>query len=373
MDSPVPVLLLGLSPGPGGTELQMVGIAEHLDRSRFDPHVCVFRAGWTTPEELGSFNFHVLHLPVRSFRSASALGFARDLYRYIRRHGIALTHSWDSPTNLFSIPIARAARVRAVLTSQRCHRSLTRPPYGRILRLTDRLADGIVVNSRFLVDHLLHDEKTPAAKIHRCINGVDIDTYTAAAGQKRPPILQSAGLVVGVVCLLRPVKNLPLLLRAFAKVRGLRPRLKLLMVGDGPVRDSLIALRQELGLDDSECIFEPVTRDVPFWLRAIDIFVLPSFSEGLSNSLIQAMVMGRCVMASAIEGNLELIEHGRTGLLFRSDDVDSLAAELKLVIEDDGLRLRLGENASVFSRREFSWENAARNMEHIYSQALREH
>jgi glycosyltransferase involved in cell wall biosynthesis len=351
----------------------MAGIAKHLDRSRFDPHVCVFRAGWNTPEELASFNVPVFHLPVRSFRSVSALRFAGDLYRYLRRHRIALTHSWDSPTNIFSLPIARAARVRAALTSQRCHRSLTRPPYLSILRVTDHLADGIVVNSRFLADHLVNDEKAPAAKVHRCINGVDIEKYTAAPGQSRPPILQSAGMVVGVVCLLRPAKNLQLLLRAFAKVRNLRPDLKLLIVGDGPERDPLMALRRELGLDESQCIFEPVTKDVPYWLRAIDIFVLPSLSESLSNSLIEAMAMGRCALATSIEGNLELIEHGRTGLLFRSDDVDSLAAELKLAIEDDALRMRLGENASTFARRLFSWENAARNMERIYLQALCKH
>lgn len=371
MDKPVPVLLLGLSLGPGGTELQMLGMAKHLDRSRFEPHVCVFRPGWATPEELRSLDLPLLHLPVHSFRSASALGFARDLYQYIRRHRIALTHSWDCSTNVFCLPVARAARVQAALTSQRGHRSLSRPPYRTILRITDRLSDGVVVNSRFLVDHLVRDEKVPAAKVHRCINGVDVSNFTAKTLSTRPPVLQNAGLVVGAICLLRPAKNLQLLLRAFAKVHHVQPGLTLLIVGDGPERQALLALRRELGLSESQCIFEPATRDVPYWLAAIDVFVLPSLTEGFSNSLIEAMVMGRCVMATSIEGNLELIDHGRTGLLFRSDDVDALAAELKDAIENEALRKRLGENACALSQRQFSWRNAACRMEDIYLQALR--
>jgi len=369
MGQPIPILLLARALGPGGTELQMLGTAKNLDRSRFEPHVCIFQAGWITPDEISALNFPVLHLPVHSFKSWSAIGYARELLRYIRRHRIALTHSWDYPANVFSVPVAKAARVEVVLTSQRGDRAFVPEPSRTILRITDRLVDGIVVDSQFLVSHMEHDEKVPLFRIHRCLNGVDLDRFSPAPGP-RPPILANAELVVGVVCLLRPEKNIQLLIRAFAKVQDLRPGLKLVVVGSGPELASLLQLRADLHLQESCCLFEPATKDVPYWLRAIDIFVLPSRSEAFSNSLIEAMCSGCCVMAASIDGNLELISHRRTGLLFRSDDVDALAAELKTAIEDESLRKCLGENASRFSRERFSWESSARNMAEIYTKLL---
>lgn len=89
--SPVPVLLLARALGPGGTGLQLVGMAKHLDRSRFEPHVCTFWTDWYDAGEIGSLGLPILHLPVRSFKSWSTIGYARQLFHYIRKHRIAYT------------------------------------------------------------------------------------------------------------------------------------------------------------------------------------------------------------------------------------------------------------------------------------------
>jgi glycosyltransferase involved in cell wall biosynthesis len=120
-------------------------------------------------------------------------------------------------------------------------------------------------------------------------------------------------------------------------------------------------------------VFQPVTKDVPYWLRAIDIFVFPSRSEASANSLIEAMACGRCVLASATGGNTELIGHRRTGLLFTNNDLDSLVAQVETAIHDQQLRSTLADNAARFARTEFSWETFARNMAEIYSRLLLEH
>jgi glycosyltransferase involved in cell wall biosynthesis len=270
---------------------------------------------------------------------------------------------------VFSFPVAKAAGIGVVLISQRSDRSLVPQPYRTALRMMDHLVDGIVVDSQSLVNHMVHDEKAPSSRVHRCINGVDLDRFYPARGL-RPPVLESAELVVGVVCLLRPEKNVQLLIRAFARVQNLRPCLKLVIVGSGPELASLLQLRTDLALHESRCLFEPATKNVPYWLRGIDIFVLPSRSEAFANSLLEAMATGCCVMAASIDGNLELIEHRRTGLLFKSDDVESLATELKAAIEQEPLRKSLGANARHFVRERFSWENSARNMGQIYDALL---
>ena len=147
----------------------------------------------------------------------------------------------------------------------------------------------------------------------------------------------------------------------------------MIVVGSGPELTSLLQLRDDLRVDESRCLFERATKNVPYWLGAIDVFVLPSRSEACANSLIEAMACGCCVVASAIGGNLELIEHRQTGLLFRSDDVDSLVAELETAIHDEQLRRRLGKNAACSTRERFSWETAARNMGEIYASLLQSH
>lgn len=118
---------------------------------------------------------------------------------------------------------------------------------------------------------------------------------------------------------------------------------------------------------ESSCRFEPASAQVAEWLRAIDIFVLPSRSEALSNSLMEAMACGCAPVASRVGGNPELIAHGETGLLFEPGDAEELARHLELLAGNRDLRVRLGAAAAVRIRREFSVEQAARRMEQIYA------
>jgi glycosyltransferase involved in cell wall biosynthesis len=176
-------------------------------------------------------------------------------------------------------------------------------------------------------------------------------------------------LVIGVVCVLRPEKGLPTLVEAFAAVRNLAPHLRLAIVGSGPVLPQLQSLARDLGVLDA-CVFEPTTSRVEDWLRNIDIFVLPSLSEALSNSLMEAMACGCCPIASRVGGNPELIEDGVRGLLFPPGDAAGLAAALREVILNPDLRRRMADAAHDFVHANFSRETAARRMEQIYSGLL---
>jgi glycosyltransferase involved in cell wall biosynthesis len=102
----------------------------------------------------------------------------------------------------------------------------------------------------------------------------------------------------------------------------------------------------------------------------MDIFVLPSLSEALSNSLMEAMASGRCVVASRVGGNPELVTHGETGMLFEAGDAGGLAATLRVLIGDASLRRTLGERAAETMRTRFSLEAAAARMEQIYTSLL---
>jgi glycosyltransferase involved in cell wall biosynthesis len=189
---------------------------------------------------------------------------------------------------------------------------------------------------------------------------------------QRVPVLRGASLVIGIVCALRPEKGLFTLLRAFERVRDFQPGLRLAIVGSGPMRAALEQRTAELGIT-GQCVFEPTTGHVTDWLRSIDIFVLPSTSEALSNSLMEAMACECAPVASRVGGNPELIHDGQTGLLFDPDNPEQLAQCLRLLIENEDLRKKIAARAARSIHEKFSLRAAADRMAEIYLGHLEAH
>jgi glycosyltransferase involved in cell wall biosynthesis len=310
----------------------------------------------------------VARFPVHSYKSYSALRGAFQIRDYMRRHGIRLAHTFDYPLNVYGIPVARAFTRAIVVSSQRAHRDLTPGLYRPLLRFTDHVADAVVVNCEFLKRHLIADEKVPASLIRVCYNGIDFDTFHAQGGPPPEP-LRGASLVIGVTCGLRPEKDLPTLLTAFAQVRRNRAGLKLAIVGSGPLLASLEEQAHALAIAE-HCVFQPATNRIPKWLGAMDIFVLPSRSEALSNSLMEAMACGCCAVASNVGGNPELVSPERTGLLFEAGNAASLALTLDRLIENATLRKDLARGGQEFILKYFSLSAAAARMGDIYQELI---
>jgi glycosyltransferase involved in cell wall biosynthesis len=368
MPDPKPILLLVRELNLGGTERQLTELARALDRSRYTPHAGCFHPEGFRGDELRRAGVPVLHLKVSSFRSFSAISGARCLGAYLKAHRIVLTHTFDVPLTQFGVPVARWFGCPVVLSSQRADRTLVASARRRWLRVTDRFADGIVVNAEAIERRLCEEEGVPRERIRLCYNGLDLERFSPE-NRRRMNAVAGASLVVGTLCALRPEKNLPLLMRAFARVRRLRPSIKLVVVGDGPLLPELRNLVRDLSIGD-DCIFEPAVRDAAQWLRSIDIFVQPSLSEALSNSLMEAMACGCCPVATRVGGNPELVNPGATGLLVESDDELQLAEALAELIGSDPSRTRMAECASNFVRQNFSVGRMTARMMEIYDEFL---
>ncbi|MBZ5609614.1 MAG: glycosyltransferase family 4 protein [Acidobacteriia bacterium] len=362
------VLLMARELDLGGSERQLTVIAKALDRSRFEALVGCFRPAGLRGQELSAAGVGIAHFPVYSFASPAAASGAWKLARFIRSRGIDLVHTFDYPLTAFAIPVGHFFTRAIVVSSQRAHRGLIPSGYRTLVRATDRLADAIVVNCEFLRRHLEQDEGVASSRIRLCYNGIDLDEFQSG-DSSRPAELPADALVIGVVCALRPEKDLPSLLKAFACVRRARAGLKLAIVGGGPLLAALKSQARELAIVD-ECVFAPATDRVADWLRAIDIFVLPSRSEALSNSLMEAMACGCCAAASNVGGNPELVRNGETGLLFEAGDVADLSARLELLIGNDSLRRRLATAGVQWIRERFSVRSAAQRMGEIYGELL---
>lgn len=354
--------------GPGGTERQLTEIARALDPARFEVHVGCFHEG-VRADELRKASVRILRLPVRSFMKPSALRGAWQLGRYLRRHRIRIVHTFDYPLNCFGVPVARAFRVPAVLSSQRAHRQLTPGTYLKILRFTDRIVDGIVVNSESVRREMIAAEHVPSQRLHLCYNGIDTCVFNPRERQ-RVHSLEGAPLVIGVACVLRPEKDLPTLLRAFSQVAAEHPAVRLAVIGSGPELPKLQQLATELQISE-RCLFQPAVADVAPWLRSIDIFVLPSLSEALSNSLMEAMACGCACVASNTGGNPELVTAGETGLLFEPGNAADLTEKLLALATNPMLRNDLAALAARRIQQSFSLQASAARMAEIYNQFVR--
>lgn len=183
---------------------------------------------------------------------------------------------------------------------------------------------------RYLVDRV----GIPAAKVDEICNGVDTERFVPAATREPIagcPFLDPALWLIGTVGRMQTVKDQANLARAFVRAieidPPLRERLRLVMIGDGPLREDCQMVLQSAGLTALAWL-PGERRDVPAILRGLDCFVLPSLAEGISNTILEAMATGLPVIATAVGGNPELIDAGRTGELVPAADHETLAAKL---------------------------------------------
>ena len=213
-------------------------------------------------------------------------------------------------------------------------------------------------------------------RVRRICNGVDSDRFRPAAVREPidgSPFNDPRLWLVGTVGRMQAVKNQVDLARAFAQALAaapaLRERLRLVMVGDGPLRAEAAAFLAQAGL--AELAWLPgERRDVREVMRGLDCFVLPSLAEGISNTILEALSSGLPVIATAVGGNPDLIESGRTGLLVPAGDTAALARVLGALAADPARARALGLAARQQVEREFSLAAMVSAYESMYELLL---
>lgn len=350
----------------GGTERQLTETAIALDRRRFEPYVACFDARGVRADDLRGAGVPVVEFPVRSFAAPGTAALAWRFVRWLRASRVALLHPFDYPTVLFGVPLGRLARVPIVLSSQRGDRALFARSAHQALRVTDRLVDGIVVNSDYIRGLLATRDRVPDRLMHTCHNGLDPAVFNPSGPRLRPDTARD-GCVVGIIAALRPEKSIGTLLEAFAQLRESRHHL--VIVGEGPCRPDLEAQARMLRLT-TRCTFVPGTSEVAAWYRGIDVFVLPTRNESFSNSLMEAMACGCCVIATNVGGNPELVRDGENGLLFEAGNAAELTARLERALGSDELRRSLGAEARRTIEGAYTNDIAARRIGELYQQQI---
>jgi sugar transferase (PEP-CTERM/EpsH1 system associated) len=262
----------------------------------------------------------------------NALRMAR-LFRKLRPD-IVHTRNW---TCIDAIIGARLAGVPVVIHGE--HGRDAADPEGRnprrkqIRRILAPFVTEFVTVSRDLARWLVEEVRVPARKVRTIYNGVDTERYARGdrAAARHALGIPGDWAVAGTVGRLDPVKDQAGLIRAFAQTRT--EKSALVIAGDGPSRQQLEAVVKELAVGHRVRLLGERS-DVPTLLRALDVFVLPSLGEGISNAILEAMATGLPVIATRVGGNGELVSDGMTGRLVEPRCPEALAEALTAYFEN---------------------------------------
>jgi glycosyltransferase involved in cell wall biosynthesis len=341
---------------PGGTERQMTELIRRLDRGRFDVRVaCFHREGAWLPrvEEAAP----VTAFPIRGFARPATVTQAAAFVRWCRRHRIQIVQSCDLYANVFALPAAALAGVPLRVGSRR---ELNPDKTGgqiALQRQAYRCAHAVVANSS-AGKAQLEREGVPADRIHVIPNGVTVERFTPVPGVR--PVR-----TILTVANLRKEKAHDVLLHAAARLAPSHPDLSFVVAGDGPRAAELHALADRLQLA-GRVRFLGHVEDVPSLLGRANAFVLPSISEAFPNAAIEAMAAGLPVVASAVGGVLDLIDHGRTGVLVPPSDAAALAGAIASLVADPARAARIGAAARDEVAQRYSFDRMVRAFEDLY-------
>ena len=357
---PVVVFLTGFH--PGGTERQMTELIRRLDPERFTVHVACFHRDGAWLPRVEARAASIVEFPIEGLGRPRTIAQLVRFARWCRRERIAVVQTCDLYANIFGLPGAALAGVPVRVGSRRELNPDKTPAQVRVQQYAYRCATKVVANSS-AARSVLEREGLASGSIAVIPNGVDATLVRPSPGSPRP--LRT----VITVANLRPEKSHETLVAAAALLVKDYPDLRFEIVGAGPRREELDALVRARDLQH-RVSFLGHREDVPALLARADAFVLPSRSEALPNSAIEAMAAGLPVVASAVGGLLDLVEDGRTGILVPPGNADALAAALRRLAADPLLAARLGAAAADAVRQRYSFDRMVAAFEDLYTAGL---
>ena len=357
-----------------GAQIHLAQLIAGLDRSCFSPNVYCLRRGGSVADALREQGVEVDELGIESIYAPKAWIALYRLAARLRRRRTQIVHTYLVSSNIFGSVAARLARVPVKITSRRD------TGFSRNWRL--RLVEETLVNpfvscvtavSSAAAEAALSERGLSADRLVTIPNGIDVRRWKPK-GQLRDSARARWGIgrdtpALGMIGSLSPVKGHRDLLRAFRSVLGEHAEARLFLVGDGVLREELERLAAELGIT-SRVVFTGVRSDIGPILAMLDISVLSSLTEGLSNAILESMAMARPVVATAVGGNLGVVEDGVTGLLVPPGDSEALGHAVVRLLNDPPLARSMGEAGRRRVEKHFGLDRMVAGYERLYRSLL---
>jgi L-malate glycosyltransferase len=358
----------------GGTETQAVELARRMDPAKYDITLACLRKEGPLVERLNGSSVKVVE-----FHPKGGIDSPRGLYQlarmvvFLHRGKFDVVHAHDLWSNMIGVVAGKLAGVPVIITSQRdlSHDAWYKSSRKKWLRRAQGASSAVLTNAGMIREGLVRDEGLSADKVRVIYNGVDVDSFqsTPSSRARLFPGRERAKLVVLVGNMHTEVKGHPTLIAAAPGIGSRCPEVCFVLVGDGEMRRDFEQAAENAGVSP-HFVFCGRRNDVSAILASCDVAVLPSVAEGMPNAVLEYMAAGLPVVATAVGGNLEVIEDGVTGLLVPPGDAVSLGNAVARLLENPALAQRLAQNGRGLVERKFSFERLTREVGELYEELL---
>lgn len=351
-------------------------LAHNMDHTKYELGICVYEYNENDFgkkfQELGG-KIYNLNIPSRVYNKHQEF---LSLYRFFKEEKPDIVQTHVLKANLYGTIAARLARVPVVIATEMTLKDIASSKFSR---LRDRLIQpfvSVIVNKcdRFVVtSNFIQKEWSGSIKKNRfevVYPPFNLEKYDSAIRTPQSGF-RTIGKRIGFVGRLSEEKSVSTLLNAVVTVKKMHPDMELKIVGTGPME----------GLLKKQCEVLKIAKNVKFEgyransfesLKEMDIFVLPSRTEGCPIVILEAMAMGLPVIATNVGGNPELVINNETGFLIPYDDAEKMAEKILLLIADKEFARHLGQNGRRRAFAEFHPSSFTHKLQDLYNQIYRE-
>lgn len=363
--NPVRVCFLLDRLGRAGTETQLLALIRDLDRTRIEPSLVLLDGTDDVSRSLEPRNCPVLRLGVKKLIGTGAIRAAKRLRAFWCGERPDVLQAYFLDSAYFGVPLARWSGIPHVLRVRNNLGYWLTPKHRVMNRLLRPFVDLTLTNTDAGKAALIKRDGLSPDRVAVLENGVDTHRFNRFL----LPDTSKKRVRVGCVANLRAVKNVDGLMRAAKLALDRHPHLRFEVVGEGDERERLQKLNAELGLGD-RFVLKGSAADVAGFLRTVEIAVLPSHTEGMSNALLEAMSAGRAVIATDVGANSRLVQHEKSGLIVPTADDTALADAIDRYMEVPLRAAAYGAAARTRVEAEFSRSAATRRFEDFYERLV---
>ena len=356
----------------GGAERQVYELIKRIDTNTFKITLYVLHHK-NIPKEIQALNIPVTGLGIKKIYGSKGIFAGFKFSKQLKKEEIDILMTYHFGSDIWGAIFGKMAGIPVIISCRRDEGFWRKKTHIRAYRITNSWLKKILAVSEGVKRIAIEQEKVRPEKIQVVYNGVDqnkFDTPYDSNAKKTEINLPHNAKIIGCVGNLKPIKGHIFFIEAADMVVRKFPDVHFVLIGEDELAGSLQSKVKSLGIENN-FHFLGKRSDIPELLQIMDICVLPSLSEGLSNVLLEYMASGKPVIATNAGGNREVIANDSNGILVAAQDPRAIAKQIIRLLEDKDFADRLGKKAKETIKEKFTIAAQIKRVEEIVIQLSR--